>query len=256
MKRLFEWGIHRGANLATFYCVLRVTWCHCVRFSCYFRPNGATINVSNFKVLTSRLFPHIRCCFVEPCVNSPKFTQDSLQIQGSEFRTKFVRNSYELRTGFVPCVPLCTLSLSCSPLIAFRYLIMSQMLSQLASLQSTPDAAADTLARYEALPVAHHQMEEATYNSGPLVVEEVVAWAASLDLPLEVIHIDLRSPSRNSYLGGKAWSTEFWRELHFRVPSLRFLHLLPIPATMDQSLNAMRTGGEDQGHPHLGLPHH
>ena len=58
---------------------------------------------------------------------------------------------------------------------------------------------------------------------------------------LEVIQIDLRSPSRNSYMGWKAWSTNLWRQLRFRVPSLRFLHLLPQPATMAQLLNAMRT---------------
>ena len=84
-------------------------------------------------------------------------------------------------------------------------------------------------------------MEEATYNSGALTVQEVSAFAPSLDPAPKVIHIDLRSPSRNSYLGGKAWSTELWRELHFRVPSLRFLHLLPTLPTMDQLLNAMRT---------------
>ena len=51
---------------------------------------------------------------------------------------------------------------------------------------------------------AHYQMEEGTYNSGALALEDVVAWAASLDPAPEGIHIDLRSPSRNSYLGGKA----------------------------------------------------
>ena len=116
---------------------------------------------------------------------------------------------------------------------------MSKTLLQLASLQSRPDVGADTLARYEALPVTHHQMEEAMYNSGALALEEFVAWAASLDPTPDVIHIDLRSPSRNSYLGGKARSRELWREL--RVPSLCFLHLLPTSATMDQLLNTMRT---------------
>ena len=97
------------------------------------------------------------------------------------------------------------------------------------------------MARYQALPVADHQMEEVTYQSGALAVEDVFAWAASLDPSPEVIHIALRSPSRNSYMGGKAWSTILWTELRFRVPSLRFLHLLPQPATMDQLLNAMRS---------------
>ena len=109
----------------------------------------------------------------------------------------FVGISYEF-------VPLCTLSLSYSALIAFRYVIMSQTLSQLASLQSRPDGPAGTLERYKALPVAHHQTEEATYGSWALPVEEVVACAASLEPAPEGIHIDLRSPSRNSYLGWKA----------------------------------------------------
>ena len=60
-----------------------------------------------------------------------------------------------------------------------------------------------TLWQYQALRVAHHQIEEAKYNSGALAVEEVLAWAPSLDPAPEVIRIDLRSPSRNSYIGGK-----------------------------------------------------
>ena len=35
-----------------------------------------------------------------------------------------------------------------------------QTMSQLASLASRPDPAADTLAHYQALPVAHHQLEQ------------------------------------------------------------------------------------------------
>ena len=66
-----------------------------------------------------------------------------------------------------------------------------------------------------------------------------MAWAAAVDPAPEVIHIHLRSPSRNSYLGGQAWSTHLWKKLRFRVPSLRFLHLLNLPATTDQLLNAM-----------------
>ena len=67
---------------------------------------------------------------------------------------------------------------------------MSQTPSQLASLQSKLDVAADTLARYEALPVTHHHMGEANYGCGALAVKEVVAQAASLDPAPEVIHID------------------------------------------------------------------
>ena len=44
-------------------------------------------------------------------------------------------------------------------------------MSQLASLASRPDPAADTLAHYQALPVAHHQLEEATYESEALGVD-------------------------------------------------------------------------------------
>ena len=47
-----------------------------------------------------------------------------------------------------------------------------QTMSQLASLASRPDPAADTLAHYQALPVAHHQLEEATYESEALGVEQ------------------------------------------------------------------------------------
>ena len=82
-----------------------------------------------------------------------------------------------------------------------------QTMSQLASLASRPDPAADTLAHYQALPVAHHQLEEATYQSGALGVDNVVGWAASLDPSPDVIHIDMRSPTRNSYLGGRGWAT-------------------------------------------------
>ena len=79
-----------------------------------------------------------------------------------------------------------------------------QTLSQLASLQSRPDPAADTLAQYQALPVAQHQLEEATYQLGALGLDDVMGLATSLDPSPEVIHIDLCSPSRNCYLGGKA----------------------------------------------------
>ena len=37
VKQLFEWEIHGSANLTPLCCVLRVTWCHCVRFLCYVR---------------------------------------------------------------------------------------------------------------------------------------------------------------------------------------------------------------------------
>ena len=87
-----------------------------------------------------------------------------------------------------------------------------QTMSQLASLASRPDPAADTLVHYQALPVAHHQLEEATYGSGALGVDDVVGWAASLYPSPEVIHIHMRSRTRNSY-----------------------------PSSVDQLLNSMRT---------------
>ena len=55
-----------------------------------------------------------------------------------------------------------------------------QTLFELASLQSCPDPAADTLAHYQALPVVHHQLEEAAYQLAALGVDDVVGWAASL----------------------------------------------------------------------------
>ena len=120
--------------------------------------------------------------------------------------------------------------------------IMSQQtMSQLASLASRPDPAADTLAHYQALPVAHHQLEEATYESGALGVDDIVGWAASTDTSPDVIHIDMRSSTRNSYLGGRGWATTLWRELRRQLPSLKFLHLTPLPSSVDQLLNSMRT---------------
>ena len=97
-----------------------------------------------------------------------------------------------------------------------------QTMSQLASLASRLDPAADTLAHYQALPVAHHQLEEATYQSGALGVDDVVGPAASLDPSPEVIHIDMRSPTRNSYLGGRGWATTLWRECAANSPPLNF----------------------------------
>ena len=119
-----------------------------------------------------------------------------------EICTKFVRNSYQF-------APISTVSLSHSSQSLSSHLLLTmsqQTLSQLASVQSRPDPAADTLAHHQALPVAHDQLEEATYQSGALGVDDVVGRAASLDPSPDVIHIDLRSPTRNlnSYLGGKA----------------------------------------------------
>ena len=78
---------------------------------------------------------------------------------------------------------------------------MSGTLLQLASVQSNLDAGAHILARYEALPIAHHRMEEAMNSSKTLAMEEVVAWAASLHPGPQVIHIDLRTPRATLLLG-------------------------------------------------------
>ena len=175
---------------------------------------------------------HIRWDLVEYEIHASKFTQKftlGSHNHETEIGTKFVPISYEYAR-------LSTVSLSHSSqsLSLPILLTMSQQTSShLASLQSCPDPAADTLAQYQALPVAHHQLEEATYVSGD--------WAASLDPSPEVIHIDLRSPTRNSYLGGKAWSTTLWRELPSQLPSPKFLYLTPQPAIIDQLLNSMRT---------------
>ena len=129
-----------------------------------------------------------------------------------------------------------------------------QTMSQLASLASRPDPAADTLADYQALPVSHHQLEEAAYLSLALGVDDVVGWAASLDPSPEVIHIDMRTPTRNSYLGGRGWATTLWRELRRQLRSLKFLHLTPLPSSVDQLLNYMRTnpvGKPKDAHVHV-----
>ena len=116
-----------------------------------------------------------------------------------------------------------------------------QTTSQLATLASLADPAADNLAHYQALPVAHHQLEEGTYLSGALEVDDVVGWAASLDPSPEVIQIDVCSLTRNFYLGGRVWATTLWRELRRQITSLKFLHLTPLPSSVDQLLNSMRT---------------
>ena len=86
-----------------------------------------------------------------------------------------------------------------------------------------------------------HELEEATYESAAPGVDDIVGWAASLDPSPDVIHIDMRSPTRNSYLGGRGWATTLWRELRRQLPSHKFLHLTRLPSSVDQLLNSMRT---------------
>ena len=56
----FEWDIHGTVNFTTFCCVLRVTWCHRVRFSCYLRPKRGPTSVCKLEVLSSHMVQHIR----------------------------------------------------------------------------------------------------------------------------------------------------------------------------------------------------
>ena len=50
-------------------------------------------------------------------------------------------------------------------------------------------------------------------------------WAASLDPSPNVIYIDLRSPTRNSYLAGRVWATTLWRELRRQLTSLAVIEV-------------------------------
>ena len=63
-----------------------------------------------------------------------------------------------------------------------------------------------------------------------------MAWAASPEPSHKVTHIYFRSPSRNSYLGGKAWSTYLWRELRLQVLCLCFLYLTTQPNQLSECL--------------------
>ena len=147
-------------NLTTFCCVLRVIWCHRVRFSCYLRQKRGTINVCKLEILSSHLIQHIRWDSVESEIHGPQFTHKFTPGAHIHETVKFVRNLYVF-------APISTISLShssqslCLPLLVTK---SQQTLSRLASLQSRPDAAADTLAQYQALPVPHRQIEEATYR--------------------------------------------------------------------------------------------
>ena len=104
-------------------------------------------------------------------INSRKIHRFTRMCHSHEFRT----NSYEFRTNspsFALFRFLTALKLSSHSLLTMS----QQTMSHLASLASRPDPAADTLAHYQALPVAHHQLEEAAYLSGALGVDDVL-WA-------------------------------------------------------------------------------
>ena len=196
--------------------------------------------------MVSRICPDSRACEIHAPKFTQKFTLDSEIHENVKFARisyEFVRNSYEFRTNFVRIYPpfhsFALLQLS-KPSRSSLLTMSQQTMSQLASLASRPDPAADTLANYQALPVAHHQLEEATYESEALGVDDIVGWAVSLDPSPDVIHIDMRSPTRNSHLGGRGWATTLWRELRHQLPTLKFLHLTPLPSSVDQLLNSMR----------------
>ena len=100
---------------------------------------------------------------------------------------------------------------------------MSQhTMSQLASLASRPAPAADTLAHYQAspLPTINWRRQRTSRRHWGWMTSWAVSheWSASLDPSPDVIHIDMRSPSRNSYLGGRGWATTLWRDLHPMTP--------------------------------------
>ena len=210
-------------NLTIFCCVLRVTWCHHVRFSCYLRQKRGAINVCELEVISSRPVQHIRRGSVECEIHSPKFTHNFTLGSQIHETVKFVRNSYEF-------APISTVSLSHSsqslslPLFVTMY---QHSLSPLASLQSRPDAGADTLAQYQALPVAPHQMDEGTHRWGALSLEDVVAWAASLNPAPEVIHLHLRSQPPILTWGGRPGPQFCGRNSASGFPPFVFAHPPP-----------------------------
>ena len=118
---------------------------------------------------------------------------------------------------------------------------MIQTLSQLASQQSCPDPSANTLVAYHGLPVTHHHMQEASYDSDALGVEVVADWAASLDPPLMLFTFICIAPPTTHIFLGKAWTIELLRELRRMVPTVRFLHLLSSPPTVDELLRGLGT---------------
>ena len=95
--------------------------------------------------------------------------------------------------------------------------------------------------QYQVLPVAHHQIGEETYNSGALAVEDIVAWAASQTPLQRLFTLICAAHCATLTVGQKALSSNLSRKLHLQIPSLLVLYLLPLPATIEQFLNAMRT---------------
>ena len=98
--------------------------------------------------------------------------------------TQFAQISYEFRTNLphFPLFPTCT---------RFFNTFFDHVLAD--SLPSLPPCipAPMLLPTLWRSTMPCHQLEEATHQLGALAVEDVVAWAASLDPSPEVIHIDL-----------------------------------------------------------------
>ena len=109
LKEPFEWEINGNANLAIFCYILRVTWCHCVRFSCHFRQNGGIVNVSKLEVLTSRRLPYIFGVFWSNLVRICGISHIDSQKIPTNPRWRI---SYEFRRNFTQICPHCTVSLS------------------------------------------------------------------------------------------------------------------------------------------------
>ena len=157
-----------------------------------------------------------------------------------EIRTKFVRISYEFGTN-LPSFPLFRFV---TALKAFAFFSLNHVSADYVPVPQPGLAPLPRSRHPRPLPSPPRRPPSiggGEYGSGALGVDDVVGWAASLDPSPEVIHIDMRSPTRNSYLGGRGWATTLWRELRHQLPSLKFLHLTPLPSSVDQLLNSMRT---------------
>ena len=69
-------------------------------------------------------------------------------------------------------------------------------------MASRPNPATDTLAHYQALPVAHHQLEEATYLLGALGWMMLWAWQHPLTPPPRSFTSTCAAPPATPTSGG------------------------------------------------------
>ena len=156
---------------------------------------------------------------------------------------KFARNAYEIRTNFVRICPnfhCFAFSQLSKPFFAssFDHVLADSPSSPAYTPAPIPLPTPSPTTKPSPLHTTNWRRRPTSWGRW---VDDVVGWAASLDPSPDVIHIDLRSPTRNSYPGEKAWATNLWRELRRQLPSLKFLHLTPQPGTLDQLLKSMRT---------------